>query len=310
MALELSAHAKVNLCLSILSKRADGYHEVDTILHELSLHDTLVAERVPDADHSNVELVVQRHGAVRGLPVAIGEDNLVCRAVRAYQGVMRSTGGVRFCLTKRIPAGGGLGGGSSDAGAALRLMNALHDDALGDAEMHQVAATLGADVPFFLRGRTQRGVGTGSDLLAIEEGAPLYFVLVLPRTGTSTVDIYKNHVVQLTPGARATNVRGRPVPVTKEEAVFAGYPNDLEPTALKLHPELVHVRDSIARAGCVGVRMSGSGSTFFVAMDSESERDAAFARLSRLDESFGLLRCMTRAGPRENPRNVEFPAGH
>lgn len=307
MALVLDAHAKVNLSLLVCGRRADGYHEVDTILHEISLHDTLIAERHPSV-RRDISLLLASETST-GLPVLADADNLVARAARLFQNVVPSTDGVRFCLTKRIPAGGGLGGGSADAAAALRLMNALYDHPLDATSVHELAARLGADVPFFLRGGSQRGVGIGTELTPLPDSRPLHFVLLLPRVGTSTIDIYKNHVVdRLTTSEPATNVRGRPRPTHQEAAMASGFPNDLEPTALRLHPALRRIRDAVVEAGFTGLRMSGSGSTFFLAMQDESERDEVCQRLRPLAGEFSLLRCATRLGGARRPQPAEFPS--
>jgi 4-diphosphocytidyl-2-C-methyl-D-erythritol kinase len=307
-ALALDAPAKINLYLAVLDRREDGYHEVETILQSLTLCDTLIAETAGEG----IELVVDASEIATGLPVAVGEDNLVCRAARGFfaaaHEVAEGAAGVRFHLTKRIPAGGGLGGGSSDAAAALRLLNALHGGPLDDRTLHAVACELGSDVPFFLQGGTQLGWGTGTDLLPLAGGPHLHFVLILPRTGTSTGAIYKNHGAQLTPRRRRHSIRGGKVPDIKEIAVATGFPNDLEASALQLHPELAELRDRVAADGYPEVRMSGSGSTFFVALGGEAECAAAIERLAPLrDQAVTLLHTETNHAPPGDPRVAPIP---
>jgi 4-diphosphocytidyl-2-C-methyl-D-erythritol kinase len=299
--LALDAPAKINLYLAVLGRRDDGYHEVETILQTLALRDTLFAE----ATDAGVELVVDDAATATGLAVAKGDDNLVCRAARAFFAASGVGGGARFHLKKAIPAGGGLGGGSSDAAAALRLLQALYDHPLDASACHDLAAGLGADVPFFLRGGTQLAWGTGTDLLPLAPAPHLHLVLILPRVGTSTAEIYKNHGAQLTARRARSTIRGDKVPDTKEIAVLSGFPNDLEATVLCLHPELAELRDRVVAEGYPDVRMSGSGSTFFVATRDEAESRDALAKLSPLrDRGVSLLQTETNHAPPQNPRAV------
>lgn len=285
--LALPAHAKVNLTLRVVGRRPDGYHEIDTVFHELDLHDLLVVEPA-----AGLELVLDARAGI-GMPVAAGDDNLVLRAARAYRDATGAAVRARFTLRKRIPAGGGLGGGSADAAAALRLLDALHGDRLGLPGLHPLAARLGADVAFFLRGGTQRGTGIGDVLTPLPHEA-LHFVLLFPPFGTATAEVYKNVKAELT--------RPRDPPRTLPHkglwrsgtGLAMGFSNDLEEPAMTAYPDL----DRLFRTLAVrhpDVRMSGSGSTLFLVRRSAAEADALARTLAWLPgEGVRILRTRSR----------------
>src|SRR6202049_951156 len=152
------AYAKVNLCLDVLGRRTDGYHELRTIFQTISLHDTLALEvdRNP-----RIELRIIGTPALAGEP---GRDNLVYRALDELRRELRFKQGIRAVLTKRIPVGRGLGGGSSDAAAALIALLRLTGKRIEAVRLIEIASKLGADVPFFLRGGRALGVGRGDEI--------------------------------------------------------------------------------------------------------------------------------------------------
>ena len=238
MALAVEAPAKVNLGLVVLGRRADGYHEIETRLHALEFADTLTAELGP----AGIDLRLDRRALRTGLPVDAGPDNLVCRAAAAFFRRLERPPGCRFHLTKRVPAGAGLGGGSSDAAAALRLLNALTGHPLDAAALHGLAAGLGADVPFFLGGGTQLAQGVGDKLTAVADPPRQQFILILPEQGTSTRAVYKNFGAQWTIARPQARFSPDKVPDVEETAVPMAFPNDLEAAAFRLYPDLAELR--------------------------------------------------------------------
>lgn len=221
----VNAPAKLTVSLRITGVRDDGYHLIDAEMVSLDLADTLEI----DPDGHGIELVFDGPAAARpGLNVSVGPDNLVARALA----LVGRTAGVR--IVKRIPAGAGLGGGSADAAAILRWAGCT------DVEL---AARLGADVPFCVVGGRARvgGVGDVLEPLGIE---PRTFTLVIPPFGCSTVAVY-----------RAWDDLGSPTGT-------AG--NDLEPAALVVEPELERWRDRLAISTGRRPTLAGSGSTWFV----------------------------------------------
>ena len=252
------APAKVNLTLRILGKRADGYHDLESLV---------VFARLAD----QVTLTVD---AALGLDVdgptagAAGDvaDNLVLRAAR---GLAARTDGLRlgrFALTKRIPVAAGLGGGSSDAAAALRLLMRINGIARDNPRVMEAARTTGADVPVCLdpRARVMRGVG---DILSGPlDLPPLPALLVNPGVPVPTKDVFAR--LGLAPGERRGEPRDiDPARIADRDALIAwlaSQPNDLEAPALALQPVIADVIATLARQpGCLLARMSGSGATCF-----------------------------------------------
>jgi len=263
--LHLPARAKLNLVLRIVGRRADGYHLIETLFHALQLHDDLWLER----NDNGIALEVTADEP--GLLVGDGQDNLVTRALASLLVATGLAGGFHAHLHKRIPSGGGLGGGSSDAAAALRLGNALLERPVDPAQLHELAVRLGADVPFFLGPGSQWGRGIGDELEPVAM-QPRHFVLVVPPFGCPTAEVYKNHAAHWNGGAPQASVAAVTVPTTRDSAVRFGFTNHLEPAAERVRPELASLRRRVADLGHSDVRMTGSGSTLFVAFD---DRDAA-----------------------------------
>jgi 4-diphosphocytidyl-2-C-methyl-D-erythritol kinase len=301
--LYLPARAKLNLVLRVLGRRDDGYHLLLTLLHTLELHDDLWVQRVDEG----VQLTV---GADRGdLMVAANADNLVARALQAVREAARFEGGFSAHLHKRIPHGGGLGGGSSDAAAALRLANALLPAPLDALELERIGSTLGADVPFFLSGGSQWGRGIGDDLTPA--GVPsTHFVLIVPPFGCPTAEVYKNHASHWQSGAPQDTVPRVTGPDTGDSEVRSGFCNDLEQAAERVRPALGVLRRRIVALGHRGVRMTGSGSTLFLAFDSDTEAAACVEQLAVLQlDGVRIARTRSAANRLDEPVPKPRPPG-
>lgn len=273
--LSLPARAKLNLVLRIVGRRADGYHLLETLFHTLALHDDLTVALAADG------IALDVCADDPALAVPSGPDNLVVRALRAFADEVGYRGGFRAELRKRIPHGGGLGGGSSDAAAALRLANMLLGSPCDEAALARLAVRLGADVPFFLRGGSQWGRGIGDELTPTEQ-PHRWFVLIVPPFGCPTVDVYKSHAAHWKQDSMAATVPRITVPDTGDPAVRNAFHNDLESAAERVRPELAELRRRVVELGCRTVRMTGSGSTLFVAGDDESSARASAAALQPL----------------------------
>ncbi|MFG1477729.1 4-(cytidine 5'-diphospho)-2-C-methyl-D-erythritol kinase [Xanthobacter sp. V4C-4] len=265
------APAKINLTLRVTGRRADGYHDLVSLVAFAGAGD--LVSLAPDAP---LALAVAGPTAADAGPDA---DNLV---LKAAAGFAREVAGARlgaFRLVKRLPVAAGLGGGSSDAAAAIRLLARLNGVAAADPRLLAVARATGADVPVCLdpRARIMRGVG---DVLSAPLALPrLPAVLVNCRVGVPTVDVFR------TLGLRAGEaLPGPDHPLSLPEAaaalrvVLAGLPNDLEPPARALAPRIQEVMDLLAEAPeALLVRMSGSGATVF-ALTESCHAAAALAR--------------------------------
>ncbi|MCB9831299.1 MAG: 4-(cytidine 5'-diphospho)-2-C-methyl-D-erythritol kinase [Planctomycetes bacterium] len=258
------AAAKVNLWLEVLGRRPDGYHELETVMHEVDLEDLVELSRRRDSS----TLVVE------GAAIAADESNLAFKALRALEAKVGRSLPTALRLVKRIPAGGGLGGGSSDAAAVLRGLVRLHDLDLGPEELEEVAAGFGSDTAFFVRGGTAMCRGRGERLEALEPPSPLDLVLVLPGLHVPTPAVFR--ALELTVRSRQpydflTALRAND-PIELRARLF----NRLEEPARKLHPELGRILDHLAAERAI---LSGSGSTIFCLCASGDEAEALAGRV-------------------------------
>ncbi|MDC7784510.1 4-(cytidine 5'-diphospho)-2-C-methyl-D-erythritol kinase [Rhodoplanes sp. TEM] len=259
--LEDTAPAKVNLTLRILGRRADGYHELESLVTFTSLGDRLTL-----APGTPARLDVSGPTAVQAGPVA---DNLVLKAARLLAERVPDLALGAFDLVKRLPAGGGLGGGSSDAAAALRLLARVNGLSLDDPRIAEAAVTAGADVPVCLAGKPRIMRGIGEVLSPPVALPPLFAVLVGPGFPLATRDVFTR--LGLTPGER----RGEPTADADLPAdadglyeYLAENGNDLEPPAIAIAPKVGELIAMLRRLrGCRLARMSGSGSTCFALFD-------------------------------------------
>lgn len=249
--LRLAAPAKVNLFLEVRGKRPDGYHELRMFLAPVSLFDGLALE--PLEEDGRVEVLSEG-----GAEVPSGEGNLCHRAARFYFGETGAPGGVRVRLSKAIPAGAGLGGGSSDAAATILGLERLCRRPLSAASRARAAFAVGADVPFFFARGPAWVEGIGELVHPVPAFDPLWLVLVHSGAFLSTRHVFSRFTQGLTtPGAAHTiaqfNFRG----------FAAALRNDLEPAAMALEPSVGAALAALRAAGAAGVRMSGSGSAVF-----------------------------------------------
>jgi 4-diphosphocytidyl-2-C-methyl-D-erythritol kinase len=263
--LRARAPAKTNLFLEVRGRRPDGYHELDTIFAELELADDLEVER---ADNGLLEV------ECAGDPtVPSGPENLVWRAANALRRkAARPELGARVRISKHVPSGGGLGGGSSDAAVALLALDELWGLGLGPAGLAPVAAAVGSDCAFFLEGGLQRGRGRGEVLELLPPLArPLDLVLVLPPVSCPTPQVYKALAPHLPRGAphepgRLLDALARGDPALVARELW----NRLEAPCFELFPAVRAAKEDLARRGLLGTLLSGSGSTVFgIARDEE-----------------------------------------
>jgi len=259
-----TAWAKVNLALHVRARRADGYHDIESLFAFADAGDVLTAT----AD-DGLSLTVTGPFAA-GL--SAGDDNLVLRAAHALRDEAAPGRGARIALDKTLPVAAGIGGGSADAAAALRLLARLWTIA-DDALLMRIAAGLGADVPACLESRTLRGEGRGDllDLLDDRAVAGVPILLVNPRIALATAPVFKRW-----DGIdRGPLAHGAPL-----AAAFAGR-NDLEPPAAALVPEIATLVAALAEApGATLARMSGSGATCFALFADAGARDRAAAAIA------------------------------
>ena len=273
----------MNLALEVLGKRADGYHELATVMQTVDLADRLVLE---DAD----ELAL----TTTALDLPTDSGNLALRAALLLREAAKVDRGVRVTLDKRIPVAAGLGGGSSDAAAVLVGLNRLWRLRWPVARLAEVAETLGMDVPFFLKGGVVLGTGRGERLTAVT-GMPLALVLVNPGTSLSTAAVYG----RVTPAMYSTGARAQTMMAAlrtrKPAQVAASLYNGLEAAVTGVNAEIERMRAALVAAGALGAAMSGSGPTVFGVARSFEQARQIRARLSRA--SWGCWAVRTMSGP-------------
>jgi 4-diphosphocytidyl-2-C-methyl-D-erythritol kinase len=286
-AVRIAAHAKVNLFLRILARETSGFHQIETAFALLELADELVVRRT----ETGVSLEVE------GPDLGPADENLAVRAARAVLDATGNRFGVAIRLTKRIPVRAGLGGGSSDGGAALHAVNALAGNAVPRHELLHFAARLGADVTFFAGGAALAlAWGRGERQFRLAAPPPSLPALVaVPPTRVSTPDAYAWWDEQNRSPSPAP--RG---PVTLDADALSTWGsigrlggNDFETVVFGKHPELRALYERVAATGPVWVRLSGSGSAVAAVYKKERERDDAIERLGTKQQQ--LIRTTTRA---------------
>ncbi len=286
------ASAKVNLQLSVGPLRADGFHDLVTVFHAVSLFDEVT---VSSADRTSVAVTGEG-----GPAVPLGPANLAVRAAvalaRAIGRRSRSAAGVRIEIRKRIPVAAGLAGGSGDAAAALVACNELWHGGLSLAELSEIGALIGSDVPFSLAGGTAVGLHRGEQLTTALVAGSYHWVLAFGATGLSTPDVYaacdRLRAARGSEGGAAApelGARGAAAPQLSTElmaALRSGDPaavgpllsNDLQPAALSLQPLLRRALAAGKDHGALGAIVSGSGPTCaFLAADADAASDLAVA---------------------------------
>jgi len=250
----LPAFAKINLCLHVLGRRPDGYHELRTIFQAISLRDTLELSITPGSSFS---FALQSND-----PAMLAPDNLVERAVTAIASEIGFQGSVSAYLDKKIPVARGLGGGSSDAAAALIGMLRLTKKKIPLERLLEIASSLGADVPFFLFGGRALAVNRGDEIYPLEDLPKRTVLLVSPQDiGVSTKEAYQWLSTELTNRAEPPKIWKFCALCWSRQGV--GVSNDFEGPVFGRHPRLKEIRDGLLERGAVDAALAGSGSAVF-----------------------------------------------
>lgn len=255
-ALTVPAYAKLNLGLEVLRQREDGYHELRTLFQTIDLHDDVLLLPRPEGIEVRCDHPL----------VPTGPENLAYRAARDLARFGRVEKGALVILTKRIPVGGGLGGGSSDAAAVLRGLDHFWRLGLGPAGLYPLARRLGADVPFFLTGGTALGLARGDEIYPLRRQVRAYVVVVDPGQPVSTAAVFRRVAGCLTPRENSNTIF-RFVSRDLEGESYSILVNELEQAALEEAPKLAgqvgRIRGILVREGALMASLSGSGSSFF-----------------------------------------------
>ena len=259
--IRVAAHAKVNLILRVLEREPGGFHRIETLYQRLALADDLTVAVTEGKRTLDIDWPDGGSG-----PLGPVDENLAWRGAMAYRDAAGWPGGWELMLSKRIPAGAGLGGGSSDAAAVLQALETLAPRPIGAAALREIGATLGSDVPFFLAGASVAiGRGRGDVLHALSPLPAASVVLVVPGFPMSTAEAYgqlasaraRAHIAPPTPAFRDTDDFSTWTAIADRQA------NHFEGTVFGLYPELEAYKDMLDREGALISRLSGSGSTVF-----------------------------------------------
>ena len=296
MSMKQQCPAKINLFLEVTGKRKSGYHTLATLFAKINLYDVLEME-VVGGNQPTLEIVDE----LGTMPLSAGPDNLVLRAARAFYKTFRVGVGVKIVLTKRIPMGAGLGGGSSDAAGTLLGLCKLLQINLTSAKkkrLHDIGVSLGADVPFFLKDENFcRATGIGDRLKPVKIAKSLPFmVLVWPGFPSPTGPVFT-----AIPARRRSDILTRLSQLDKLiRRLKSGRPveewggllfNRLEQAELPVMKEVAQARRILEAAGAKGVRMSGSGSSVFGFVSTHAEGERVVRRLQAYPWKVYLTSC-------------------
>ena len=281
--MQVRAYAKINLTLEVLGRRPDGYHEVRSVLHTIELHDSLCVELASDLS-LRVEVEEMPGQAELALPA---EGNLALKAARTLRAQAGVAEGAALRLRKRIPVAAGLGGGSSDAAAALRALNALWRLSWSERRLSTLAATLGTDVPFFLISAAALATGRGDEITPLPPLRPTWVVLVTPKVSIpdKTRWAYSQLGLQhYSSGAMALDLAHR---LRSQRSDIGGchLRNVFEPLVVEKVPEVQRCRCEMWRAGARGVNLTGAGPSLFTLID---DADGASDLAQRLRLRLGV----------------------
>ncbi len=268
MSVRVEAFAKINLGLSVLSRRPDGFHEIDTLFQSVTLSDTLVLERSDTGVHLSSS----------GIPIPLDSSNLAWRAADVMRGATDCPG-VAIEIVKRIPVAAGLGGGSADAAGVLVGMRELFGLGLGLDDLMRLALDIGSDVPFMVRGGTARGRGRGE---LLEWWPPLTgfaVVLVTPRMAVSAREAYQRVRIGLTGKSDFTKLNCSAIQEGGVPALASALRNDLELGVVSCCPDVTSARSALLEAGAMAAVMSGSGPTVVGLTGSMEDAEALAGRI-------------------------------
>ena len=265
--LRVRAHAKINLYLDVVSKREDGYHNLETVFHSIGLHDDVIISKQKTMDIT----VHCEHPAV-----PCDSRNLAYQAAQLLSDTVGGIGGIAIDIHKRIPVAAGLAGGSADAAAALHGVNELFGLGFTQETLMGFGAQLGADIPFCLHGGAALGQGIGDQLTHLPALNDLPLLLLNPGIEISTAAIFKKLNFPLTKREKDSIIIRTYIEKRDILSIGENLYNLLEVPVFSKHPEIAMLKTELStQSGCCGALMSGSGATLFAIMhDSETARQS------------------------------------
>ena len=262
--MKISAYAKLNLCLDITGRREDGYHLLDMVMQEIDLFDELEIVKAEDITVS--------------CDVSLPKRNTVYVAAEKFFEYTGIKGGAHITLKKHIPEQAGLGGGSSDAAAVISALSSIYDAGLSESALSEIASFVGSDVPFFIKGSSQRVMGIGEIVIPVKNNISCFYVLAKPKKGVSTAEAYKKyHETQ------NDKINVDAVIAALEKGDIGSFAkntgNVLQKAALLITNEVAEVLSLLADAD--HSMMTGSGSCVFGMYENKNAAEAAFERIQK-----------------------------
>ena len=254
--------SKVNIGLKVLDQRDDGYHNIYTVFQELDFRDTITIEKTGDGCtiKTNVDWI------------PTDESNICHKAYTSLKIKFPNIGGVSIQIEKNVPIGSGLGGGSANGAAVLKGINKLYDLGLSNRELEQIGASVGADVPFFICGKTQLGEGIGDKLTSLPSHIQGTYLLVIPHISISTPWAYSELKNKLNPENKLPNFVGF---FSGDNSSLEIFENDFERIVIPAYPEIGAIKRKLLELGARFASLSGSGSTVFGIFDEDASAKEA-----------------------------------
>lgn len=287
--------AKINWSLRVLGKRSDGYHEISTVLETISLHDDL---HFALAEAGGITL------SCDDPDIPTDEQNLIVRAANRLRASFPTRLGAQIKLEKRIPAQAGLGGASSNAAVALVALAQLWSIPASEAVLLELAAGLGADVPFFLVGGRALATGIGTTvepLISSEPGTTRHLIVITPKATVSTPQAYAalhspslttTNTAPILSSSHRTGNQGDSLPWTLPVIAATDLKNDFEPVIFDIEPEIRRTKESLLQAGALGALLAGSGSSVFGIFASREDQQRAVNEIA-VEPGWRVFPCVT-----------------
>jgi 4-diphosphocytidyl-2-C-methyl-D-erythritol kinase len=263
-ALNVRSFAKINPALAVIGRREDGYHNIQAMFQSIDLSDEI---ELSPSDRMEFSCDL--------FPAISTEDNLAWKAAKALAALLPRKRGVRITLKKNIPAGGGLGGGSSNAAAVLLGLRHFWKEPVSDSTIHAIAATLGSDVPFFLSGGMALGSGRGEIVSPLPDPPTEYLVIVFPGVHVSTAAAYRSLNLGLTYSTEDHRIQRFCGQIQSGRRYLTGIFNDFEASILAAYPPVMRAKRFLEKRGAIATLLSGSGSSVFGFFPDEESATAA-----------------------------------
>lgn len=270
--LSLNAYAKINLCLDVVGRLENGYHQVRMIMQTVEIHDTLTFERTAG------EIRITSDAG----EIPLGEDNLIYKAASLMRERFQIDGGVSVQLEKRIPVAAGMAGGSTDAACTMKAMNLLYDLGLSEEELCALGVKIGADVPYCILGGTALSEGIGEVLTKLSPMPECVLLVAKPEIGVSTKEVYERidrHEITSHPDVDGMQ---RAIAENDLDGVVKRLANVLATVTEEMHPVVQRIREVMLSQGALGSLMSGSGPSTFGIFEKEEKARAAGEQIRAL----------------------------